>query len=353
MKKFLLAICLSMAVCMVVTPAYALELWDYHLRGVDEGLAAGALPPAGLYFINDSYFASFVVHGGFDPVKKAYDASQAQSGAKLPGYVDVPILVWVPGCKFLNADYAMAIAEPFDFTALRLNSGTAIAAGPFKGLTAWATGDQWGAFNTVLIPIALSWKCGDWRIKGAFQFGLNDGTSSPNDSMRALAPHTGGSLVGKDGQVYAWSSNDNWAFTPNLGISYLHAGWNFSADFFYTVYTKDSDTQYQNGDEFAADYTITYTCGKWTFGVGASQENQIENDKFVGAVPPSKAVFYQSQPNTKAEQYTMGPIIGYNFGPISLLATYNWELETKNNVGGNFFLLRMIIPLGNPCFFGR
>jgi len=37
----------------------ATELWDPHLRGVNEGLAAGALPPQGLYFINDSYFLSF------------------------------------------------------------------------------------------------------------------------------------------------------------------------------------------------------------------------------------------------------------------------------------------------------
>ena len=42
MKKLLLAMCLCMAVVMVVAPAYAEELWDYHLRGVDEGLAAGA-----------------------------------------------------------------------------------------------------------------------------------------------------------------------------------------------------------------------------------------------------------------------------------------------------------------------
>ena len=56
MKKIILAMCLSMAVVMVVTPAFAEELWDYHLRGVDEGLAAGAVPPPGFYFIHELLF---------------------------------------------------------------------------------------------------------------------------------------------------------------------------------------------------------------------------------------------------------------------------------------------------------
>ena len=57
MKKLLLASLLCLAAVMVITPAYATETWDPHLHGVDEGLAAGALPPPGVYFINDSYFA--------------------------------------------------------------------------------------------------------------------------------------------------------------------------------------------------------------------------------------------------------------------------------------------------------
>ena len=56
MKKFILAMCVVVAVVMMVTPVSANELWDPHLRGVDEGLAAGALPPPGFYFINTEYF---------------------------------------------------------------------------------------------------------------------------------------------------------------------------------------------------------------------------------------------------------------------------------------------------------
>ena len=115
MKKFLLALAVSMAVVMLVAPAFATELWDPHLRGVDEGLAAGALPPPGVYFINDFYLApNYFIYGNDGHVK---------ANEKLFAYVDVPILLWVPGCKFLGADYAMAIAQPFDYTNLRMQTG--------------------------------------------------------------------------------------------------------------------------------------------------------------------------------------------------------------------------------------
>ena len=110
MKKLLLASLLCLAAVMVITPAYATETWDPHLHGVDEGLAAGALPPPGVYFINDSYFAPVA------PIQGP-DGHQAP-GVKLFAYVDVPILLWVPGCKFLGADYGVAIAEPFDYVNL-------------------------------------------------------------------------------------------------------------------------------------------------------------------------------------------------------------------------------------------
>jgi hypothetical protein len=351
MKKFLLAMCLAAAVLMMVTPAVAEELWDFHLRGVDEGLAAGALPPPGFYFINDVYFANFKGYGVAGP-NGTWNATEANSNVKLPALIDVPILVWVPGCKLFGADYGAGIAQPFDFTNLRENLGGYTVPGT---LNAWASGNQWGTYNTLLIPAILSWKVCDFRIKAAMDFGLNDGTTSPGNSIMAGPPGTAGyhigghQLLGRDGQIYAWSSNDSWQFTPNLGISWLHAGWNLSADFFYTWYTKDTDTQYQNGPEFAADYTISYTCGKWTFGLGAAQENQTSNDKF----DAGDGTGYHSQPNSKYTNYSMGPLVGYNFGPCSLMFMYNFPLSTSNDVGGEWFNVRLVVPLGNPYPIGK
>ena len=80
MKKFILAMCIPVAVVMLVTPVFAMELWDPHLRGANEGLAAGALPPPGVYFINSSYFAPRYHNTGNLPVPNVGPASVSQSG---------------------------------------------------------------------------------------------------------------------------------------------------------------------------------------------------------------------------------------------------------------------------------
>jgi len=353
MKKFLMVLCLSLAAVMMVTPASAEELYDFHLRGVDEGLAAGALPPAGFYFINNMYFApSWKAYGATD-ANGVFNQSEAQSNVKLMGFIDAPVLLWSSGCTFLGASFGMAVAQPFDFSSFRVNlTGLGLAGNNIFGGNNWDSGNQWGAYNTILVPAILSWKVCDFRIKAAMSFGLNDGTSSTGDSLSAdpSSPffHTGGigRLLKSDGNIYAWSSNDNYQFTPNLGLSWLHAGWNVSADLFYTWYTKNTDTEYQNGPQFSADYTISYTCGKWTFGLGAEQQNQTSNDKF----DAGDGTGYHSQSNTKNTNYAMGPLIGYNFGPCSLMFIYNFALETtSNDLGGDWFNLRLVVPLGNPC----
>jgi len=322
MKKFLLLMCLSMAAVMVVSPAYATELWDPHLAGVDIGLAAGALPPPGFYLVHDSYLA---------PTLNKYDLNgNAIPGIKIFGYVDITVLLWSTGLKFLGADYALALGQPFDYTSIRVPTGAT-----FGGAPTYITGQQWGTFNTIFVPVILGWKCGDFRIKGAFSVAFNDAMSSP------------GNVEAINGPI-APSGNGTTMFTPNLGLSWLHAGWNISADLFYTWQTKNTNTDYQSGGQFAADYTISYTCGKWTFGLGMAQETQTSDDSFV-----VKGV-YGSQPNTKANLFNMGPLLGYNFGPCSLMGV--WEIpvgETNNGeVNCQRFFVRLVVPLGNPCPLG-
>lgn len=344
MKKILLAMCVCLAVLTLVSSAYANELWDFHLRGADEGLAPGILPPPGLYFINNSYWATsyhnYDQNGNWIP------------GVKSQGYVDIPILLWTPGCQFLGASYGAAIAQPFDQVSLRLSPPAAPAT---------FMGNQWGAYNTVVEPIILSWRipC-NLFVSGSFTIGLNDGTTSPGDSAAAqpgnpLYHLQQGVAFSKDlKDVYAWSSNDCYTFTPMLGISWLYHGWNLSAEFAYTFYTKDTDTEYQTGDQFWADYTLTYTCGRWTFGVGAEQQNQLYNDKFNSLIYNSAGIpigetGYRSQPGTMAINYGIGPIIGYNFGPCSIMMVYNFPVGVKSDTGGEWLDLRLVIPLGNPA----
>lgn len=309
MKKFILALFVCLAAVAFVAPVYATELWDPHLHGVDEGLAAGALPPAGLYFINNTWML---------PEGRAYGHDGSKESVSLGGaFVEVPILLWVPGVKFLGADYGMAIAQPFDYASLRVQIGKLGKDDLFIG------GQQWGTFNTLIVPYILSWRlpC-DFRVKTGLTIGIDDAMTSPGSPP-------------DDGGPYASSGNGTWTFQPTLGISWLHAGWNASAEFFYAFQTKNTTTEYQSGDQFAADYTLTYTCGKWTFGAGAAQENQLFNDKWFG----------ETYPGHMARLWSAGPIIGYNFGPCSLMLTYNFHISATNDIGNDMINARLVIPL--------
>lgn len=317
MKRLIAACLMFIGLVSFITPAFAMELWDPHLRGVNEGLAAGLVPPKGFYFINNSYFA---------PHWNIYDGNADKTRNHLDAFIDVPILLWSPGVKFLGADYAFAVAQPFDYTSVTI---------PGDGVN--AGGSQGGLYNTVIVPFILSWKLPyHFHIAPSLGIYLNDGTSAPSDS--ALAP--GLISRGHNGLLEAASSNGYYTFEPGVGITWMFAGWNLSADFHVDFNLKNQDTGYLSGNEFWADYTATKTIGKWTFGVGAYQQNQFTNDKLHGDVV-DVAGYGKGK---KDANFGIGPILGYNFGPVDVMATYNFNVYTKNSPGGDFFNLRLVIP---------
>jgi len=309
-KRLFSMLVVSVALAIFIAPlcVRAEELWDPHLRGVDEGLAAGALPPTGLYFINNSYWATYQLYD---------NAGNRVADTRLDAYVDVPILLWVPGCEILGARYGVAIAQPFDYTS---TPGILNLLG--VGATDTGPGGNWGTYNTILVPGILTWKLPyDFSVAAKLSVYLPDASTTPND----LGHWTNNGLP---------SGNGFWTIEPGIGISWLHDGWNISADARISVPFKDTDTDYQSGNEFWVDYTITKTIGKWTVGLGAYSENQLNQDKHNGV-----------NVGSEAENFGMGPIVGYNFGPVILQATYNWGIYTRSDVGGDFCNVRMIIPI--------
>ena len=290
------AVIAAMGVALVASQASAEELWNPHLRGVDEGMAAGALPPQGVYFVDDSYWLSFESH----------DGSGKTTGTQLDGLVEVPILLWNPGVKVLGADYAVGVAQPFDYTSL---SGNGV------------TGDgHWGTYNTIAIPGILSWSLPhDLHASASLKVYIDDPSSSS-----AHPPSNGG----------AGSGNSFWTLEPGAGLSWLHDGWNVGAQVLFDHNFKDSATGYDSGDMIDVDYTATKTFGKWVAGVGGYQENQLQRDQINGV----------SRAGTVRLTSGVGPIVGYNFGPIDVSATYNHEITTHHDFGGDFYNLRAVVP---------
>jgi len=336
--------CLCMAVVMVVSPAFALNGDDFHARGIGVGYASGATAPPGLYFIDENWFLPSVV---------AHSGSQANPNVKLFVYLNVPIMIWVPGCKFLGADYSMALAEPILYQNIRVKTGgtTTTSGLPLTTSPTWVSGEVWGTYNTEWAN-DLSWKlpC-NFFVKTGLAIGFDDAWSTDRNSIASINIPGIGKVSGglnnaiskTDGGVYAWTGQADWQIVPTLGISWLYQGWNVSAGLGYVFYTKDTATDYQSADQFFGDYTISYTCGKWTLGLIGESTAQVGKDK------ANFGTGYQSQDGTQAENYGIGPLIGYNFGPCSVNFWYEFAFDTRNQAGGDWFGFRIIVPLGNPC----
>jgi len=305
MKKFTVASLAVIGLALTGSVASAEELWDPHLRGVNEGLAAGALPPPGVYGVLDNYWA------GYDK----YNASGNKTGVKLDALVEVPIVLWAPGVKILGADYAVALAQPFDYTSVSVNG-----AGQNTG--------HWGTFNTVVVPGELSWALpNDFHVKAGLAVYVKDASSSPG--------HNG------DGQGVG-AGNNFWTFEPGIGVSWLSDGWNLSIDSHFDTSTKNTTTDYQSGDEIAIDYTAAKTIGKWTFGVGAHEINQLNSDTGTGTTTASTNC--AANKGCKVESYGAGPLIGYQFGGVSITGEYNHNIYTQNDVAGEIFNVRLVAP---------
>lgn len=301
MRKLLSAVVMAGAATFA-GQAWAEQLWDPYLRGVNEGLAAGALPPQGVYFVLDNYLAEYNLYS---------PGNKQAPNTGLTAFVGVPIVLWSTGVKILGADFAVAVAQPFDYTSV--NSGYGHP--PGQG--------NWGTFNTILVPGQLAWTFGDYHIKTGLEVYLPTASSTVNTSnWRGGLP----------------SGNDFWAVQPDLAFSWLHDGWNISADLHFAFPVSSSNTaagSYHSGNEFAADYTVAKTFGKWTFGVGAHQENQFNADTLNGA----------SVPNSIVTNFGLGPLVGYQFGGIGVIAEWNHNIYARNDVAGNFFNFRFVVPL--------
>lgn len=288
----------------VAEGASAMELWDGHLPSVSEGLIAGALPPPGVYVIWNQYMSSLNI----------YNNDAKVTGNKLDTIVEVPVVLWNPGIKVFGATYSASLAFPFDYTNLKVpNYGGTSANG------------HWGTFNTTIDPILLTWALPNhFYLKTGLSVVLNDASSSPGHP-----PNGGG--VG--------SGNGYGSLSPIFGISWLHDGWNLSAagQFFYNFPNKT--TQYRSGNELTVDYTVAKTIGPWTIGLGGYSVNQLTSDSGPGAA------FCGAKGGCKAVNYGVGPMLGYQFGKVSIFASYNRSVYVRNDVGGNIVNIRIVVPL--------
>jgi hypothetical protein len=284
---------------------------DPHLPGVTEGLPVGALPPPGFYFSNDLAYidASFQTGSGKDLTTPA-------GGINVIAWVEVPLLLWSSPWHILGAQYGAFIAQPL----VNLQVHSFLSGNNFRT----------GLYNTIIDPAILSWHVAPHLFLGAnMPIYLRDGAWSKGAAINI--------------------ANHSWGFGPSGAVSYLDNDFMATANLEFDIQTENKDfapgLRYQSGNVMTIDYTAQQTFGKWTAGVVGFWIYQVEDDKVNGAATPANFFGLENATGNRFEAFSIGPSVGYNFGPLSMNIRYTRDVYAKNGPQGDLFWFRFALPL--------
>jgi hypothetical protein len=296
-----------------VSQSFATEPGDFtnYLRGATQGLPLGADPPPGLY-------ASFGLNAtglGSDNGRGNQNVGSPFTTAPAFGY-GIAVL-WVPGWKFLGADYSAAVVQGFYQAELAGPTNPPFAAQSISPELA----------NTNFTPFDLSWSLGH----GLFA---------------AVAV----TIVGPDGSRWPSSAalgavnlNPNyWTVAPGFAVSYLDANWLLSANFRYDINSANQGTTlspfipaaandgFISGNLLFGDFTALYKVGKWSFGPVGYFVEQTTADKPGGGIACTPTICgFQSQVD-------VGALLGYDFGPVAFQTWFDRAVQCSNCIGNGW-----------------
>jgi hypothetical protein len=259
------------AAAVAARPAAAFEFGTpgaTQKPGIAIGGTSAGTPPPGVYMFDQ--FATYqtkIVGPGAPPGPAAVQYAAAATG-----------FLFVPGWNIFGGSYSAVLVTPFVMDSI----GSPVNI------------QQSGMSNTYIVPIELSWKLQD---TGFFvKTGL--GIYVPTGNISGPA--------GLSGEGVPW-----YTFQPELIVSYLKDNWNLTANIFEEFHTKSTVTGYTSGDVLHAEFRATKTIDKWTIGPVAYYFGQVSDDK--------SSSFYGNLINTnKYNEWAVGGLVGYNFGPVDL-----------------------------------
>ncbi len=295
------------AVMSFAGTASALEGPLPYQPGISIVAPAGALPPPGFYFLADNVIITGPVN----------NHSGNATGASVDVYNLNPTIIWSPNLQLFGAQYSVAVTQPYILQTI--NTGNGLAGGATNGI-----------FNTVISPLNLSWNLGDGLFaKVGTAIYVNDSTYSslsvpgaPNGKIR-----NGLSAIG----------NNFWTIEPDIGVSWLHEGWNITGHIVFDINTYNSDTQYQSGDVFFFDGTVAKTFGKWTLGAGFNITQQLNSDSGAGAT-------FLGATNKRLQYANIGPLAAYEVGPVTFSVKYLAGIYAKDGAQTSFTHFDVFFP---------
>jgi hypothetical protein len=130
---------------------------------------------------------------------------------------------------------------------------------------------------------------------------------------------------------------------PALGLTYLTKDWNLTVHPLFDFNATDPANGYKGGNLFMMDYTALRKSGNFELGLGGTVTAQLSNDTIYGT--PVAAVPGGNGYGNRAQNFTIGPVLGYDFGKAALTAYYTGSVYARNIAAGNNFWLRLDVPL--------
>jgi hypothetical protein len=297
---------------------YASEAISPLQPGATTGNAAGLLPPDGWYFSADfDYETGYVKNGSGDTA-----ITPGGQKIKASNSAEVASLLWVPGWEILGARYAMAIAQPYKFQRTTLSG---------NGNTSAVNSNS--RVNTSLIPVLLSWDLG-----GGFHLGSGLAIDLPDGRF----DYSYDADTGRNTKASTSIGNHYWTFEPNIALTYLHDDWAFTLNNILDINTTNHTTDYETGKIYYLDATATKNIGKFTVGVIGNYIQQLSDDKINGQSVAAVDGFYSE--GNKIQHVSLGPLLGYNFGPFAVTARALFPLHTENDCACSFFHVGFTVP---------
>ena len=271
-----------------------------YLAGSAGGVPIGVNPPSGFYLSSlTTYF-----DGAFRTDVMPPHPSNISS------FSEGLTFLWVPDFTFLGATYSALVNQVVVVKT--------ISHIPPHDLTRTQT----GLSNTLISPVNLAWTLpADFYVSGRFNVYLPDGQYNRDDLVNI--------------------ANNFWAFEPNVGISYLKGGFDFSVRLLYDIVTENTDSNtrgsirghYQSGNVFTGEYSATQGFGNWRFGLTGYGVAQTNDDSASGHLLRK----------TEASRVGIGPIVEYNNKWVGINLYYIRDLEWNRAFGGDNFFFKVTV----------
>ena len=278
---------------------------DTFAPGSTVDLPVGSLPPGFSMTNYFTYYSGSAVdaHGNKTGTDISYEAYTAQ-------------LFWNPNLKFLGANYAAYILQPFVDLHLDNKSNPA--------LPALGKANDFSAANTLITPLNLS-----WTLAPNLYLSTGAGVYLPTGDYKSPS-----------GALQVYTGANFWTFQPEMGLSYFKPGpdgYNLSLHALYNTNSENADTHYRSGDQAFLNWTATKTFGGITAGFVGYYTKQTTADSDTGHAYAPSFVDVTTMP----ERLGLGATVGGKIGPAIWDLSWMKDVHAVSDTKGDTVLLHI------------